>query len=775
MKKVGDLLLTVFAALYLIVHFVPDLDGADVMGAQWLYTSCIDLLVIGYIGVNFKSYKEAISKLFSIRFSIAYALFLLWALGSYFYALNPTEALVCLARLASTFLIFTNLSILLYKKELSIVFKQLALLVTLVLLYDAFAVISGFSTKVGEMSLDSLVISLMGNNGNKNVMAASLLIKFPFAIYYILNSKIAGKILGVVSLFLGVFALFILNTRSTFVGLFLILFIFTVSTIYFKRKSSKNSIAIQLAFFIIPVVIAFFAANMVLANAVEMQGEQGGYGTVTKRVADITIAKGSDRLHLWSAAIDYFKHHPIIGDGYGNWKLASIPYEKEYTNDLFVPYHSHNDFLETFADLGVIGGGLYVLLFLLALLFTIRIWRNAQFKQYHFIATISIMAVTCYFVDAFLNFPTERTSMQTMFAFSMALVFAPIYFIQNTKSENGFLKNWVPKFFIAFALIIILPSIYINNQVYKSLKVQKYVMGEIDSDPKMALADVKDAFPSIPNLSTSTLPIPALVARYYFRDKQYDEAMRLLNESQDINPALHYNDFIKTAVFASQQKFDSVSFYANRAFYNWPRATSYYKNVIFAAARKKDTAEINKAFHTYVKYRNEPEAWNQYLLGRFELLGAKNELSLKILDSALKKFPNDTTTFVKIKGLFASAGTIVAPAANDFTTKGMQAFQKGQFASAAQYYIKASAADPANYTHYENIGVCYYSAKQYEKAIPYFDKAASFSQANTGKSEFFKAMSLISLGRKDQACSTLQVAKQKHYPNVDQFIAANCK
>ena len=268
MKTSSNILLYLFAALYLIVHFVPDLDGADVMGAQWLYTSILDIVVLGYILLNYKQYKDAIAGIFNIRFTLVYTLFLLWAFGSYFYAINQTEALVCLARLVSTFLIFMNLSILLYKKDLHIVFKQLSLLVLLVLLYDGFAVISGFSSKVGEMTLDSLVISLMGNNGNKNVMAASLLIKFPFAIYYILNSKIAGKILGVVSLFLGVFALFILNTRSTFVGLFLILFIFTVSTIYFKRKSSKKSIAIQLAFFIIPVVIAFFAANMVLANAV---------------------------------------------------------------------------------------------------------------------------------------------------------------------------------------------------------------------------------------------------------------------------------------------------------------------------------------------------------------------------------------------------------------------------------------------------------------------------------------------------------------------------
>ena len=784
MKKSSNIALYLFAVLYLIVHFVPDFDGADVMGSQWLYTSLVDIIATLFIAFNYKQYKEAILGIFKIPFALAYTAFLLWALGSYFYAINGTEALVCLARLVSTFLIFMNLSILLYKEDVQTLFKTIALFFSIVLFVDAIKVVIGFAQKVGDMPLDNLVLSLMGNNGNKNVMAASLLIKFPFALYYILKSKSTGKIIGVVSLFVGVFALFILNTRSTFVGLILILSIFTITTIFFKKNLGAKSIITQLAYFVVPVVIAFFAANLVLSNALKMQETQGGYGTVTKRLADITVAKGSDRIHLWSAAVDYFKKHPIIGDGYGNWKLASIPYEKEFTNDLFVPYHSHNDFLETFADLGIIGGALYSFLFLLILLFSIRIWRNEKYKHLHLLASISFMAITCYFVDAFLNFPTERTSMQTMLAVSAALVFAPFPFLR-TKDENGnvnenatgsLLNNkYVSIFFIVISFILISPSIVINYQVYQSMKVQKYVMGEIDADPKMALEDVKEAFPHFPNLSTSTLPIKALVARYYYRDKMYDESLRLLRECEMDNPYLYYTDFIKTAVFASQQNFDSVSFYAKRAFYNWPRATSYYKNVIFSAARKKDTTEINKAFNTYIKYRNEPEGWNQYLLGRFELIGPADKLSLKLLDSTAKLFPNDTTTFTRIRGLFANAGAPVAPASNDYLIKGVQAFQKGQYTAAAQFYLKAVDVDPNNYTNFENVGICYYSAKLFDKAIPYFDKASHFATANTGKSEFYLAMCLISTGKKNQACGYLQAAKQKHYVGVDQYIAVNCK
>ena len=36
------------AFLYLLVHFIPDFGGADVMGAQWLYVSLLDFAILAY-------------------------------------------------------------------------------------------------------------------------------------------------------------------------------------------------------------------------------------------------------------------------------------------------------------------------------------------------------------------------------------------------------------------------------------------------------------------------------------------------------------------------------------------------------------------------------------------------------------------------------------------------------------------------------------------------------------------------------------------------------
>jgi O-antigen ligase/Tfp pilus assembly protein PilF len=761
------------ALLYLLVHFIPDFGGADVMGSQWLYVSLVDFAILLYILLNQQQYKAAIDAVLKLKFTIVYSFLVIWAIVSITYSINAIESLVCLARLLSTYLIFINLSILFFKKELTTLFNVVSILVGVVLLFDSLYVITGFSKNMIEMNLDQNIISLTGKNGNKNVMAASLLIKFPFLLFVIVHNKLIGKIAGFIVLFLGMMALFILNTRSTFVGLGVLFIMFSLAITLLNNKQGFKLIAINLAYFILPLVFAFFTANGMLTKAVDLQGFEGGYGSVTKRVGDINVAsEQNSRIKLWKAAIDYTTKHPFLGAGYGNWKLASIPYEKEYTNDLFVPYHCHNDYIEMFADLGIIGGLSFAALFVLLGITTFQFWLKSKDDQHKFIISVALMAIACYFVDAFFNFPAERTSMQTMFALSAALLFLPIYLTgTNTSSQN---KDFKFSILLLIPLLLIVGVIYVNYQTFTSLKVQKYVMGEINEDPKMALEDVKDAFPEIPNLSTSTLPIKALVARYYLRDKMNEEAMRLLNESDHVNPYLHYNDFIKTAIFSTQGKFDSTFYYAKKAFYNWPRATSYYKNMIFASAKMKDTAEATKAFKTYIKYRNSGEGWNQYILGLIEINQTPIAETRALLDTAIAKFPADSAIFVNTKSLLYGTAISTGSLPN-YAALGAQAFQKGKYTVAANYYLQASAAEPGNYTHFENMGICYYTAKSYEKAIQYFNRAIDLPSANTGKSEFFKAMSYIAIGNNTAGCSALQAAKAKKYQGVDAQIAQYCK
>jgi len=659
MQKVRNGIQLICLVLYLAVHFLPEVGGADPMGFQWLYVSAIDLLIAGYILFNYSDFKEAITGIFKSQFVIVYSLYLIWALASYFYALNPTETLVCLARLVSTFFIFINLSVLFYKKDLFVLFKQLAFLVTLFAFVDALFLSIEFFWQLGQKPFDNIILSLRSiAYGNKNIRAASVLINVPFILYYIVQSKKIGKVFGIIALCLTLFALFILNTRSTFVGLFLIFIIYTVGAFIVSKKEGRKSIFFNLAYFILPIIFSFFVSNMVIKHALSLQKGAGGYGTVAKRIGDITNDISSDnrnaRLDFWATGIDYTRKHLLIGNGYGNWKLSSLFYEKEHTRDFVVRYHLHNDFIENFADLGIIGGFLFLFIFLSAFLLVLKIWRNKAYSKYHFASTIALMAISCYFVDAALNFPVERTVMQVMFAISAAFLVAPFSALKKEKEEkskrifNPYFTNGV----IAILVFLLIGSIAINAMVYKSLRLQKYMMADLGTVPIMTIDQVK-SLPSIPNLSFNSMPLPAMLARYYLKYKKYDEAYRLLNSDKHANPYLHYNDYVMAQYFAAKGNNDSAFMYAKQAFYNWPTANVYYYQLIPMAVKAKDSTEITKAFNTYIKFRNEPNAWNSYLNARLELMGAKDPFSIKLIDSALKQFPNDSARLNKLRSSFS--------------------------------------------------------------------------------------------------------------------------
>jgi tetratricopeptide (TPR) repeat protein len=608
-------------------------------------------------------------------------------------------------------------------------------------------------------NLDAAILGINKYHGNKNVTAASLLIMIPFSMYVIMSAKWLGKIAGIIALFLGVFSLFLLNTRSTYVGFALITVLFFVGLIW----QNKSQIKPALLFFLLPAVLAIFVANARLKLAVAGQENAGGYGTVTKRIGDINIAsEQNSRIHLWGTAADYAIKNPILGAGYGNWKLASIPYEREVANELFVPYHAHNDFIEMFADLGLIGGLSFAGMFLLLLYYTFQFLRTKRGDP--LMVIIAFLAVTCYGVDALLNFPAERTAMQSMLSLAAALVLIPLE--KNTKTLRA-----MPFIYLVMGVALLVPSIYVANETFESLKIQKFVMGEVNADPKMATIDV-EKLPDIPNLSSSTLPMKAMMARYYIRDKRFDDALRILKESENDNPFLHYNDFLRTSIYASLNKMDSAHFYAKRAFNAWPRASSYYKNIIFTSAKLKDTNEIKRALQISLDAKNDVVlTWNQYLLGMFEVKQGADKTLLAQLEKTLKKFPADTA-------ILNSTAKMLRGGSRDLRgllAKGNTLFVQGKYGQAAAIYIELSKQDTGNFSHLENAAICYYAGKRFAESLFYFAKSEQHPGNNSGKSAYFAGMSELSLGKKEEACASFARSKAKAYPDASSAISQNCK
>jgi O-antigen ligase len=631
------------------------------MGPQWLYLAVIDTFVLVYLLYNYAAYAQAVRNLFGSAYTYILLAFLGWSVLSITWAFNTTETWVCLARLITTIVAFFNLYTLLYgKKGLT---STLTLILVSILILQSAQSLGFLFSQMGSMGFNEIVLGMRGNAGNKNIYAASLMIKIPFALYGLLHLAGLRKVLCMAGFTLGSLVIFILNSRTTYLGLIAVL-IFTVAyeLIQFARERKKGHL-LKIALLVVPVVIGYVIAQGLVGstkyNIGDESAAEGQYGTVAERMGSIVSDKDgskNQRLAFWKDAIDYTKKHPLLGAGYGNWKLESIEPSKDIFDELSVPLHAHNDFLEFFAELGIPGGLIYISLFLFIAVTTVQfIWRGKN-RAAEPIIVMSAIGLLAYAIDAFFNFPIERSINQIYFSLVSAICLSTIQFSKNetaaiATSEHTDKSTGNKALLFAFTcMIIMLPMIYITFQTYQSLIIQEKTRIDMDKE-KIDLTPeyVVNAFPSMPNIGYSTLPLDGIKARYLGQNGKTEEAMKYVERIQYTNPHLKYGEFLKALIYINTNRPDSAQKYAAEAFFHRPRVKNYYDLLIAASVQVKDTNMIKKAFNTFIAKRPAlPGTWDRYLEGMTNVKvsyqpSAMTNQMLQLADSALKIFPGDST------------------------------------------------------------------------------------------------------------------------------------
>ena len=114
-----------------------------------------------------------------------YLFYFIWNLLSYFYAINPVETLINIPRIGNTFFAILFCFLLLSKIRNSLEF-----VFTIFFLFLVAEMVSYYYDLSEIYPVQGLrVIAIKGFAGNKNITAASIAFKIPFAIYFFLNSK----------------------------------------------------------------------------------------------------------------------------------------------------------------------------------------------------------------------------------------------------------------------------------------------------------------------------------------------------------------------------------------------------------------------------------------------------------------------------------------------------------------------------------------------------------------------------------------------------------
>ena len=753
--------------LYLCIGFVPNLGAVDKIAPQWLIMSGLNITSIIYFFYNRKSLGEIIGLNLNSKLSLTYIGFILWAIGSLAYAINPTEVLVNLSRQLNVFLMFFIMACLTYNLKNKI--NLLSWIVSIILAFEIYAVLDqaiDLFNSTGRIQGGQL----KGVTANRNVTAFSIAIKIPFVLYLIHAIKKTWKKLSLgLIITLGLVSLSMIQSRASFVAVGLIVLAYTLlqSVLYYKDNKKKKHLY-TIGYLIVPIFLALMVNQTFLSSK--------GADAIS-RAATISVSTSDNsinqRLRYYQDVITHFSSNPFFGVGLGNWKLKSIDYDKNDINGYVVPYHAHSDFIQLGAELGIIGFLLYLGVFIWAVYYVYRLIRYSRLtldeKVFLFLI---ITSLGVYSIDANLNFPIARPQVLVVWALILALISG---FYQKQQNKTLKLKPSVKLSFVflALALLLNLPSIYINNTVYKSLKGQMFLLQDFNSNNyNVPLNQVDNIVPDIPNITVTTIPINSVKARYYVNAKKYDKALALLDKGTSANPYLFYSEILKSQIFQEQGKLDSAKVYARKAFFGIPNNDLHASRYINLINITRDKKALEEAFEL-LTYKNKLVNWKNYLIIANSIKSPKDPVLIERAKKATEIFPNNG----EIKNLYnqIAVGTDKLNESISYSKTGLDYFNKGEYQNAALEFEKALNANPLDYANFENAATANYMIGNLEKAEEQIDVVINDLNPLNGKCEYIKALIYIKMGDPIGACPYLATARDSGFSQAAGTFDQYCK
>ena len=744
--------------LYIITGSLSNFGAIDILAPQWIYFGAVNILSCIYFLFSPNALNTAFRPLFKSVFIYLYLFYIIWNGLSYFYAINPVETLINLPRIGNTFFALFFSYFLIY--NLPNKFFFVSRLFLFFLIAELAAYYNDFATVYPKEGLR--VIAIKGFAGNKNITAASIAFKLPFALYLLHTSRrtLFRFFLSLV-LFGGVLAVSLIEARAAILSTFVVVILFLLFQFYLliiKYYDLKQGV-LNIVLTITPYLIATLF-NIGITNA-------SNKGAITDTVGRIAFTEESSngRFQYWGDALDYILKNPILACGLGNWKIASISEGKEHISGYTVPYHAHNDFIHVFTETGILGGLTYISIFVyLTFYLFILLYRKYKTQgilelQYFFL----LLPLIVYGLDAGLNFPVARPLMQSSLAIFAGLILG-LYLDQKHQDEAlQPIRVSLHKFSLSFILVALVLGISVHIISYISLTKQGQLLYEFNNAKyNLTRAQLDNISHDFPNLTETAMPIKSMKARYYYLQGNKEEAYQMIDEGAKDNPQIFFSENLKSQFLFQEGKLDSAYVYAKKAFEGLPNNMPHYDMYMKTLVAKRDLTSLDQTFEKMISLAgNQKIIWTIYIRSLAQTRSLGDPFAMDKAASAYQLYPNDETIFSLYRLLTYGQQRMVE--AENLSNQATVAYNNKEYVKAATLFFQAFDKDPLQHTYSLNAGLGYFESKQYDKAIQFFDLALTSKKESTKEKALrYKGLSLYSLGRGPEACAVFLVLRNKY-------------
>lgn len=440
------------------------------------------------------------------------------------------------------------------------------------------------------------IYEITGWTGHKNLTASILYLLFGLTVYYYFLGK---RSIGVgLIMLLQLAVIFILQSRAVVLALFV--FLSCIITYSFITKNSVwPSIKFKLIYLltgaILLGVILFFIFGGTLADIKKLSPD-----TYMKS------ASGTERRFVWYKTRQLIKENWIKGYGAGNWKLVfpskSIEgsYRLQTQNVIFT--RAHNDYLEIWAETGIVGLISYLSLFIISFWYIIQKFRSDN-KEKRLSTLIPFFLLIGYMIIAFFDFPKERIEHNLMLSLLFALASPAAEEVKKLNFNISFKGNYFRIGYWLLACTLALNCIYSYYLINGEHHIRKAMEAQVINQWQKVEEESKKAyspFYQINPIATSVKWLEGLAL--YHQGRFADAEIAFILASR--HTPFHFNSLNDYASCLVQLKkyTEAIEIYKKVLFIN-PRFEDAMFNISFAYSQLK---EYDKALEWVQKTKTLP-------------------------------------------------------------------------------------------------------------------------------------------------------------------------
>ena len=335
-------------------------------------------------------------------------IFILWCYITLFWVEDGYLAVIMLAQFTSVALMFFVVRNMIEKNIVHSIFSILIFSMTLVSIIGLLQFY--FNDNVFIYNFFAQATSPASTFGNKNMASHFLVMVLPLNLVLLLKETSKKKIvIYSISLTVSLWYLIFIAARQAYLafGIELILLILFLGMDYWinRKKSIYQTTTLKVFKVSATVLIVIFLS--IVANS----ANNGISSNKLDKLRSINIEGGSARIPAWVNTIELIKDNFLTGVGIGQWPETYPQYYDKVQKDVIFNEkvrlkRLHNDYLETFSNVGLIGFSILIWISYLILSKFFRIILN-PFNSNRFKALSIGLGLVGFCVVAFFSFPVR--------------------------------------------------------------------------------------------------------------------------------------------------------------------------------------------------------------------------------------------------------------------------------------------------------------------------------------------------------------------------------